>query len=370
MAVDSNWSPVEDLSFVPPNSEQIAVAAAGGVTHLVWTHAKTIYHARRVNDAWTAPVKVAGGEQPAIAATPDGGLYCAFANWFLGNREVYITSLSGEKWGLAALVSRTTGASSDPAICAGSDGGLHLVWADTTPGYSVVYYSTRVDGAWVNGPVPNGKGSRPTVAANGSTAFVAWQDRLANSEVGAFDVLSSQRSAGEWTLPDMVSDTRDLHSILPRIAANPNGQCHLVWQEEREGLYVIRHSDRWPAGWAEPVDVSDPQVDARLAFAVPNKWGQFQFVWSEGNASEAPGAAGRAAGSVEAGRDRVRGLFGVERVVGRHLRHGRASRRVHPVCGRRKRPQHARPGARALRVQYVRRKAIERQKVMLPVVTH
>jgi hypothetical protein len=362
MAVDPNWSPVEDLAFVPPNSEQIAVAAAGGVVHLVWAQAKTLYHARRMNDAWTSPIKVAGGEQPALAATPDGGLYCAFANWFLGNREIYVATFAGEKWSLPELVSRTTGASSDPAICAGPDGTLHIVWADATPGYSVIYYSTRSGGAWVNAPIPNGKGSRPTVAANASTVYVAWQDRLAQSSAGAFDVLSSQRTgAGEWTLPDMVSDTLDLHSIIPRIGATAKGHCHLVWQEERGEIYVIRHSDRWPEGWAQPVDVSDPQADARLAFALPNKWGQFQFVWSEGSVLKhrvRPGEPQSEWKPVEVACEDCAGLSELAAAIS-------DKGELHAVFVR---YLDAEPGVR--RVQYVRRKSIERIKVMLPLVTN
>lgn len=285
MPVDPNWSPVEELAFISPNSEQIAVAAGAGVVHLMWVESKVLHHARQVDGAWTTPAKVAAGEQPSITVAPDGALHCAYAHWFLGNREIYVASFRDHKWGLPAIISRTPGESSDPAIFASLDGRLHLAWADTTPGYSVIYYGHFDGQNWPHAPVPNGKGSRPTIAAAGSVVNVAWQDRLASSEVGAFDVLASRREAGgDWSLPDMVSDTRDLHSLLPRLAVNGEGACHLVWQEEREGLYVIRHADRWPEGWAAPVDVSDPASDARLAFAMPNRWGQFQFLWSEGSA--------------------------------------------------------------------------------------
>lgn len=357
MPVDPNWSPVEDLPFVPANSEQIAVAAGGGALHLVWAQGKVIYHARRVNGAWTAPVKVAAGEQPALALAPDGILYCAYANWFLGNREIYVVAYRDGNWGLPVLVSHTTGESFDPTICASADGALRIAWADTSSGEPVIY-AARYDGQnWPLAPIPNGKGSRPTIAANGSTVDVAWQDRLASSEVAAFDVLACRRTeGGEWTLPDMVSDTRDLHSLLPRIAVNSQGACHLVWQEEREGLYVIRHADLWPEGWAQPVDVSDPLYDARLAFALPNRWGQFQILWSEGSCLKHRVRAGAPQGQwqpAEVACEACAGLSELAAVIGE-------KGDLHAVFTRYSN------GDR--HTYYVKRKAIDRQKVFLPMV--
>lgn len=358
MPVDPNWSPVEDLSFVPANSEQIAVAAGGGAVHLVWAQTKVIYHARWVDGAWSAPVKVAAGEQPSLAVAADGALFCAYANWFLGNREIYVTTYRDGKWGLPVLVSRTTGESFDPAICAGTDGGLRLVWADTTPGEPVIYYAHYDGQNWPLAPIPNGKGSRPTIAAGGSTVHVAWQDRLASSDVAAYDVLACrQTDGGEWTLPDMVSDTRDLHSLLPRIAVNNEGACHLVWQEERDGLYVIRHADLWPEGWAEPVDVSDPLYDARLAFALPNRWGQFQIVWSEGSLLKHRVRGGAPQGQWQGAEIACEACAGLSELAVAIAEKGE----LHAVFTR------YTNGNR--HTYYLRRKAIERQKVFAPIVS-
>jgi hypothetical protein len=358
MAVDPNWSPAEDLNFVPPNSEQVAIAAAGGAIHLVWTQARVLYHARRVEGAWSAPVKVAAGEQPALTATPDGALYCAYAHWFLGNRDIYMAVFRDGKWALPTLVSRTTGDSSDPDVYAGTDGRLHLVWADTTPGYSVVYYSTYDGRNWPLAPLPNGKGSRPTVAASSSTVHVAWQDRLASSQAGAFDVFATaQVGGGDWSLPHMVSDTRDLHSLLPRIAVNGQGQCHLVWQEEREGTYALRHADLWPEGWSQPVDVSNPAVDARLGYALPNRWGDFQFLWSEGSQLMHRVRGGAAQGQWKPAEVACEECAGLSELAAAIAEKGD----LHAVFTR------YTNGDR--RAYYLRRKAIEQQKVFLPMIS-
>jgi hypothetical protein len=358
MPVDPNWSPVEDLAFVPANSEQITLAAALGALHLAWVQGKVIYHARRVEGAWSAPTKVAAGEQPSLAVTAEGHLYCAYANWFLGNRDIYVAALRGEKWDLPTLISRTTGESSNPALCAGPDGRLHLVWADTTPGYSVIYYGHYDGQNWPHAPIPNGKGSRPTVAATETTVHVAWQDRPASSETGSFDVFAGKRAAsGEWTLPDMVSDTREAHSLLPHIAVNAQGMCHLAWQEEREGLYVIRHADLWPEGWALPVDISDPTQDARLAHALPNRLGQFQFIWSEGSALMHRVRPGEPMADWRPAEVACEACAGLSELAAAIAEKGE----LHAVFTR------YTNGER--HTFYLRRKAIERQKIFMPIVT-
>ena len=358
MSADSNWSPVEDLSFIPPNSEQIAVAAAGAIVHLVWAQAKTLYHAQQVDGAWTAPVKVAAGEQPTLAVGPDGVLYCALAHLFLGNREIYVTSFAGGKWDLAELVSHTTGASSDPAICAASDGSLHLAWADTTPGYTVIYHATRSGSAWINAPIPNGKGSRPTIAASGGKVFVAWQDRLPSSERQAFDVLASSRSGEDWTLPAMVSDSAATRTRCCR-ASRPPRRVAVTWSGRRNARACTRSSMliSGPKVGPRRTRYLEPGADARLAFAMPNRWGLFQFLWSEGNVLKhriRPGEPQSPWKPVEIACEDCAGLSELSAAIS-------TNGELHAVFTR-----YVNGGER--KVQCVRRKAIDRQKVFLPVI--
>lgn len=280
MASDPNWSAPQHLSFAGSGIQHVAVAAADGVVHLAWTRDRTIYHARLVDGAWLPPVRVATGEQPALAAADGAALVCAYTHTFLGNREIYVVAWDGAGWTLPQPVSHTTGMSSDPAICVGPAATVHLAWSDTTPGESWIYYAARRDDAWVNAPVPNGRGSRPAITASGGEVNVAWQDRRADT--GRYDIFASSKGDAGWTLPNMISDAPAVHSLSPRIASNSSGRCHLLWQEERDLLFTIRHADHWPLGWAAPVDVSDPTVDARLARVLPNRYGLFQCLWAEG----------------------------------------------------------------------------------------
>jgi hypothetical protein len=279
------WSDVHPLSFAPPGSAEPALLVAGEVLHLVFCANKTLYHARlslaAATAEWQPPTKFASGEAPALAATPDGRLYCAFTNSFLGNCEVYCAAWDGQKWSLPQVVSRTSGVSTSPALAAGPDGSLHAVWADTTPGRSTIYYGRKADVAWTSGPIPSGAGSYPALAiAPDGELLVAWQDRLDATAV--FEVLSASRKAGVWSIPEIISDTPQRHSLYPKLACNPKGNCHIVWQEQAGATYVIRSAERLPGGWAPPGDLSDPGTDCRLARVLPRSTSIFQAFWACG----------------------------------------------------------------------------------------
>jgi len=284
MAFDRFWSPNEPVPSVPADNYQPAIAVVGDALHLTWSSNRVLYHAVRSANAWSSPVRIAAGEQPSLATTPNGQLHCVFSNPFAGNWEIYHIALQGEHWSLPKPVSRTSGASIQPALVAAGDGSLHAVWADSTPGASVVYHGTLGTGAmWSSAPIPSGRGCLPSIAATrDGDICVAWQDRI--GETGTFDVFCSILRDDKWSVPDMVSDSATAHSMKPCLAANAQGQVHLVWLEEEISLYAVRHSDRRVNGWSQPVAVSTGSQDCRQARIVANPQGFLQVVWLEGNA--------------------------------------------------------------------------------------
>jgi hypothetical protein len=148
-----------------------------------------------------------------------------------------------------------------------------------------------------------------------------------------------------------------MHSVLPNIAANATDRCHLVWQEERGELYVIRHSDLWPNGWETPFDVSDPASDARLGHVVANQLGLFQFVWAECGRLKHRVRAGEPQGSwwePEIACEECAGLDELTTAIS-------SSGDLHVVFSRWTNggdPQFF----------YMKRKALERKKVFVPIV--
>jgi hypothetical protein len=281
MAPNGPWSASEVLEVAAAESREPAIAMLGETLHLVWNCNGQLYHAWRTTEGWSQATKVAIGEQPALAAAPDGQLHCLFVNQFVGNYEIYHAWWDGVRWSLPINVSRTSGASSQPVLGIGANGSLHAAWADTTPGYSVVYYGTRDSFFWSTRPVPSGRGAAPTIAATPDGAiFIAWQDR--RSDTVDFDIFCSAYRDNIWQPPESVSDSAGANSLFPKLTATNRGDVHLIWQEEREGLYHILYSGRHPEGWSQPTDVSQAPADCRLAQIASNPPGYIHAAWSDG----------------------------------------------------------------------------------------
>ncbi len=283
MVANSPWSDSRPIPGTPPDSQEPVLTSTPDAVHAVWVSGKILYHACLLNGQWQAPSSFASGEQPALAAGPDGSLHCAFSHWFLGNCEIYYThrGAAGE-WSLPQLVSHTTGVSSQPALSVTPDGQVYVTWADTTPGPTTIYFARQQGVAWANAPIPNAQGSRPTIAAGPSgEVYIAWQDRLVEAE--SFEILAAIYRDGAWGVPQIVSDGSPHHSVSPALAVTPQGVCHLVWQTERGGTYAIRHAERLPDGWSSPVDLSGPHAgDGRLPCITAGPKGFPQALWLQG----------------------------------------------------------------------------------------
>ena len=275
------WTAGTPITGIPADSHEPTLALVGEQLHLAWTSNRVVYHAYLTAEGWSSPVRVASGEQPTLAAAADGRLHCLFVNQFAGNYEIYHVSRADNGWSLPQNVSRTRGVSTHPTLAIAPDGALHAAWADNTPGYSVIYHGHQQGAFWSSVPIPSGRGSMPalTITPNGDL-YVAWQDRL--SATGRFEVFGSIHCDGAWSIPELVSDAPDAHSLAPRLVTNVQGGCHLVWQEEEAGIYCVRHADRRPNSWAAPVDVSETDSDCRLARITANRQGFLQAVWLEG----------------------------------------------------------------------------------------
>jgi hypothetical protein len=281
MTPDSHWTGILLVPTGPGDCREPAVTVAGEVLHAVWTQGSNLYHAYLAGGSWSVVNRVATGSQAALAAAPDGGVHCLFSAQMLGNVEIYHTTWKEAKWALPEVVSRTSGVSLSPALAIGEDGSLHAAWSDTTPGYATIYYGRCVEAGWTSGPIPNGSGSHPVIAVDPvGQIYVAWQSRSPATD--RFEVFCAQNTQGAWSLPADVSANNQTHAIYPSLAITAQSICHLVWQEDRGGLFCIRHADRYPNGWSENCDLTQSDADCRLPHVCTNRQGYPQAVWAEG----------------------------------------------------------------------------------------
>ena len=281
MTPDSHWSGAKSVPTGPGDCREPAVTVAGEVLHAVWTQGSNLYHACLSGGSWSAPKRVAAGSQAALATAPDGVIHCLFSAQMFGNVEIYHASWHGAEWTLPEVVSRTSGVSNSPALAIGKDGSLHAAWADTTPGYSTIYYGRRVAAGWTSVPIPNGSGSYPALAVDpGGQICAAWQSR--SPATGLFEIYYSAGNQDVWSLPQNISANSQSHAIYPSLVITAQGVGHLAWQEDRSGIFRIRHADRYPNGWSENSDLTQSDSDCRLPHVCANRQGYPQAVWAEG----------------------------------------------------------------------------------------
>ena len=121
-----------------------------------------------------------------------------------------------------------------------------------------------LEAGWTSVPIPNGSGSNPTIAVDpDGQIYVAWQSRSPSTH--RFEIFCAQNSQGAWSLPENISANDQSHAIYPSLAITVHGICHLAWQEDRGGIFCIRHADRYPNGWSENLVLT--QSASRLSIA-------------------------------------------------------------------------------------------------------
>jgi hypothetical protein len=287
MSQTSPWSRVDPVGMATGDCHDPTLAVTADTLHLVWVKGRLIHHTRYTDGVWHAPLRFAAGEQPVLAAGNDGTLHCLFANWFLGNCEIYHVSFDGERWSFPEWVSRTPGVSTQPAVAIDHEGDGHAVWSDDTPGYPVVYYAKRGQVAWLHAPLPNVTGAQPAIAvAPAGEVYVAWQERVAlieNGQVlrGPYQILSCVHKNGKWELPELVSEDRTVDALAPSLAAGPRGDVHVAWQEQHAGQFLIKYATRLAEGWSRSGPISQGESDARLPHAFADAHG-VHVLWLEG----------------------------------------------------------------------------------------
>ncbi len=242
MAADPNWTPAETLSFAPPGSQQVAVRrrrrrgpsglGAGEDALPCPPGRRQRGRAGQGGGRRAARAGRCARTARSTAPTPTGSSATATSTF----PRLPTRSGASRRSSPARPASRPTRRSASRP-----DGVVHLAWADTTPGYSVIYHAVRDGDGWTYAPVPNGKGSRPSLATSAARSRGADLRRLAGpaGELAHWGVRSAgggEARAASGRCRSWSRTRRDVHSLLPRIAASAPDLCHMVWQEERDGL--------------------------------------------------------------------------------------------------------------------------------------
>jgi hypothetical protein len=262
-----SWiGPTSVVNNVNPSSPPTLLLSANRAAHLVYESNGFIYHSEQPQGgSWGDPKKLAKGLAPTAIFDASGTLHVTYASSFLGSSDIYHVMLKpGSQWTLPKQVSSTSGASNAPALAADSKGGVYVAWTDHTSGAWMVH-SGQYDGKfWINYPVPNARGSSPSLAVlRDGNLFLAWHDRVPTpaDAVGVLNIFGSEQSAAGWYLPVNISDNATYsprsESKDPSLVAAPDGNAHLAWVDgDQQPRYDFGRGRYWPA----PVNMGPQQA--------------------------------------------------------------------------------------------------------------
>ena len=129
----------------------------------------------------------------------------------------------------------------EPILAIGADNSIHVVWQDTTKGPQnwEIYYSYSTDGgkSWGKAPAAPAEdisntlecSSSPQVAADAEgQVHVVWLENLAGQPYSAS--CYTRKTKGAWTKPIKISSSTTI-SYCPGIACGSAGKIYAVWSD-------------------------------------------------------------------------------------------------------------------------------------------
>lgn len=279
--LDPAWSSPENVSSSAGRAiNPVLVAGAGDVVHLLWEENGRIFHTVRRAGSWMAPRSVATGQRPAAGVTGDGTLHVVFSNEFSGRYNVFYVAWNSDIWTLPRLVSKTPGMSTFPSLAVDRAGQVHAAWADNSPGFSVIYHGW-LDGAWLNEPLSNARGTAPVLRLDGAGDELHLAYQATGIGNGPREIFQLQGRRYVWSLPENISMSPDSESLGVAMACSPDGITHLAWQEHVGNKAHIRYVEGGQANWSAPQPVSDLAVDAREPALLVTQQRQVSLIWRQ-----------------------------------------------------------------------------------------
>ncbi len=216
---------------------------------------------------------------PQIASGPDGTVYVV---WMDGSETGYEAfhiyfryKPSGGDWSDIEILSDTTIDSWAPHLACDPFGNVHLVWEEHDPDFehSKIYYRMRKPtGEWTSVEVlATGGALQPRIAVDPSgTVHVVWNSE---SEGG---MQYREKAPGEtWSQ----IETAPAYVTNPDISTDAGGGVHVVFESLNQDIFYLYHS---PTGtWSEPINVSKSEWYSQYASVSIDPLGRLWVSWSE-----------------------------------------------------------------------------------------
>ena len=220
---------------------------------------------------WMLPQEVSQSEQassqgPQLAIDENGDLHLIWTdnNNTAGQLDpYYVQSIDrGNNWS-AGYPFATDQESHQARIALGTGDVLHTCWLDLTD-LQYLYYAERAEGSWgikEEVVVTDSEILEPSVVEAAGYVHVIWSNKLAPH----LDLFYSRKATnnGTWMDPVFVSDT-EISSLNARIAADGDGNLHVVWQENilpNEIMYISGTVETGQTTWSDSITITEKVAD-------------------------------------------------------------------------------------------------------------
>lgn len=284
----ASWSAVVEVDDQPGFADKEAMVSDGnGTLYLAYDDASLVgddvsirfTHSADQGVTWSATTEVGDGPgpflSPVIAARPNGTVYVAWLDWFLGNILVATSWDRGLTWGTAVRVNPVPGTTATdpthpwwvslPSIVADAQGRIYVAWSDRGTGsLDVLVARSEDDGSSWSIPVrinddASGREQRMISLALDADErlHAAWYD----NRTGNLNVFYSNSTdkGGTWSTNARVT-TAETSSTFQRpgdylgLTADRNGTPYVVWTDGRSGNLDIY--------FASPSPPEEPDAEA------------------------------------------------------------------------------------------------------------
>jgi hypothetical protein len=274
------------------------VAASGDTVHVGWCDYRVgnseIYYKRSTDGgaAWGSDIRLtndsAGSWYPAIAVL-GGSIHVIWVDYRDGNREIYYKRSTdrGATWGADTRLTYATYDAWYPSVAVSPQSGVHVVWNDGRDGNSEIYYKRSSDGGATWGSDvrltynPNGKGYT-SVAVSDSNVHVVWRDE----RDGLYPEIYYKRSTdGGTTWEPDVRLTNDIHNSYNPSVTTSDSMVHIVWEDDRDRfgypeIYYKRSTNKGSA-WGPDIRLTyDPNTSWEPSISASGS--KVHMVWSDG----------------------------------------------------------------------------------------
>ncbi len=239
----ATWT-LKNISENSGASVSPSLAVDGSNIYVVWTDYTTgnaeIYLGMSTDGGATWTLKNisqnSGASYVPSIAVDGSNIYVAWRDYTTGNAEIYLgmSTDGGAAWTLKNI-SQTEGLSSNPSIAVNGSN-IYVVWTESDENWNdEIYLSMSTDGGatWTfeNLFFLESNSSSPSVAAYGSNVYVVWSDDI----YGNWDVVLRMSTDGGATwggVSNLSSNTG--WSLYPSVVAN-GSDVYVAWQDGTTG---------------------------------------------------------------------------------------------------------------------------------------